>query len=203
MTYTQILEWLGFLSGVACVYLLVTLKWQNWPVGLVNSASWLLLFWAYGIYLNSLLQIVYIAIGIYGWWYWVKGGKKNEEDTVPVRRGNVFLGMMIFIWVAIGTAVGVELLSRTGDPFPFWDALTTSVSIAALMLDTRKIIVSWFLWISVDVVYFVMYGSQNLWLTALTQVVFGGLCVAGIYKWRAELFQQEIDAEYQLEEAVY
>ena len=50
--------------------------------------------------------------------------------------------------------------------------------------QARKIYGSWVLWLTVDVVYFWLYGSQHLWLTALTQVAFGTMCVIGLRDWR-------------------
>jgi len=43
------------------------------------------------------------------------------------------------------------------------------------------------LWLTVDVVYFWLYGSQHLWLTALTQVAFGTMCVIGLRDWRRSM----------------
>ena len=54
-----------------------------------------------------------------------------------------------------------------GDAAPYWDALTTIASIVAIYRQARKIYESWI-----------------LWLSALTQVAFGTMCVPGLRAWR-------------------
>ena len=71
MTASDLLEWIGFLSGVLCVWWVVKEKIANWPMGIVNCLAWLILLWINAIYLNALLQLVYIVISIYGWWHWL------------------------------------------------------------------------------------------------------------------------------------
>ena len=61
---------------------------------------------------------------------------------------------------------------------PLWDGLTTALSLAAQFLLTRKIIENWYLWIAADLIYVPLYLSRDLNLTALTYVVFLGLCAA-------------------------
>ncbi len=60
--------------------------------------------------------------------------------------------------------------------------------------QARKIYGSWVLWLTVDVVYFWLYGSQHLWLTALTQVAFGTMCVIGLRDWRRSMRSEVVTA---------
>ena len=60
--------------------------------------------------------------------------------------------------------------------------------------QARKIHGSWVLWLTVDVVYFWLYGSQHLWLTALTQVAFGTMCVIGLRDWRRSMPSEVVTA---------
>ena len=47
------LEWIGFVLGAISLWLAVGLNVWNWPVGIVNSAAWLLLFFDTRLYLNA------------------------------------------------------------------------------------------------------------------------------------------------------
>jgi nicotinamide mononucleotide transporter len=85
-------------------------------------------------------------------------------------------------------------MQLVGDVAPLWDALTTVTSIVAIYWQARKFYESWILWLSVDVVYFVLYGSEDLWLTALTQVAFGTMCVMGLRDWRRSMARGEVAA---------
>lgn len=191
MTASDLLEWVGFLSGVLCVWWVVKEKIANWPMGIVNCLAWLILLWINAIYLNALLQLVYIVISVYGWWHWLWGGE--SRDSLPVRFATSSERLRAAAVIAVGTVAGARLMVLAGDAAPIWDALTTLTSIVAIYWQARKIYESWMLWLSVDVVYFALYGSQDLWLTALTQVAFGAMCVVGLRDWRRSM-QREVVA---------
>jgi nicotinamide mononucleotide transporter len=190
MTASDLLEWIGFLSGVLCVWWVVKERIANWPMGIVNCIAWLILLWINAIYLNALLQLVYIVISVYGWRHWLWGGE--SRDSLPVRFATVAERLRVAAIIAVGTIVGTRLMVLAGDVAPVWDTLTTITSIVAIYWQARKIYESWVLWLSVDIVYFALYGSQDLWLTALTQVAFGAMCVVGLRDWRRSMDRQAV-----------
>ena len=185
MTASDLLEWIGFLSGVLCVWWVVKEKIANWPMGIVNCLAWLILLWINAIYLNALLQLVYIVISIYGWWHWLWGG--DSRDSLSVRFATSAERVRVALVVVLGAGAGARLMVLAGDAAPIWDALTAVTSIVAIYWQARKIYESWLLWLSVDIIYFALYGSQDLWLTALTQVAFGAMCVVGLRDWRRSM----------------
>ena len=52
------------LTGIACVALTVRQHIANWPVGICQSALFLVLFLGVGLYADSMLQVVYIGLGL-------------------------------------------------------------------------------------------------------------------------------------------
>ena len=158
MTLSNVLEWIGFASGVLCVWWVVKEKVANWPVGIINCSAWFVLLWINAIYLNAALQLVYIAISIYGWRHWLYGGE--ERDALPVRLATPSERTRAVVIVVLATIAGTRLMQLAGDVAPVWDALTTVASIVAIYWQAKKIYESWILWLSVDVIYFALYGSQ-------------------------------------------
>jgi nicotinamide mononucleotide transporter len=79
--------------------------------------------------------------------------------------------------------LGWLLRTRTDAALPFVDGATTSFSLIAQWMTTRKWIGNWLIWIAVDVVYVGMYLSQGLYPTSGLYVVFLGLAVAGYREW--------------------
>jgi nicotinamide mononucleotide transporter len=190
MTASELLEWIGFVSGVLCVWWVVKERVANWPVGIVNCIAWLILLWINAIYLNAILQLVYIVISVYGWWHWLWGGE--SRDSLPVRFATSTERLRAAAIIAAGTVAGARLMMLAGDAAPVWDALTTITSVVAIYWQARKIYESWILWLSVDIIYFALYGSQDLWLTALTQVAFGAMCVVGLRDWRRSMRREAV-----------
>jgi hypothetical protein len=63
-------------------------------------------------------------------------------------------------------------LERAHDIAPFWDALTTAISLAAQFLLNCKRIENWTFWIAADIIYIPLYVVKLLDLTAIVYVLF-------------------------------
>ncbi|MCH7232812.1 nicotinamide riboside transporter PnuC [Glycomyces sp. L485] len=184
VTWTEVL---GFGTGALCVWLVARQHIANWPLGIANCLLFILLFSQAGLYADAGLQLVFISLGVYGWWNWVRGGGPGA-DTLPVRRTTRNE------WVVLGAA-GVAglagiiwlLVTATDSTVPFWDALTTVLSLMATYGQCRKRLESWWLWIAADIVYVPLYAYKGLFLTSLLYIGFMALCVTGLVNWRRSM----------------
>lgn len=180
----DIVEILGFVSGALCVWLVARQNVWNWPIGIANNITFLILFWTAGIYADAGLQIVYVGLALYGWWAWLRGGVDHTVLTVTRTTRSQWL-----VLGAIGVAgtVGLTVLldTATDSTVPLPDAVTTVLSLLATWGQARKKLESWWLWITADVIYVPLYAYKDLWLTAALYVGFLGLCVVGLRSWRA------------------
>ena len=177
-------EILGFVAGALSVWLYARQNVWAWPTGIANSVFWLILFWQSRLYLDAGLQVVYVVLGVLGWYWWLhrgRGGDLRVGRTRPVEAA-VLAGVGV-----VATAGLWWLMVRVDDAAPLPDAATTVVSLVAQYMLTRKLLASWYLWIAVDVAYVVLYASKDLYLTAALQPVFIVMCVVGLRGWRASL----------------
>ncbi len=175
-------ELLGFVTGAWCVWLTVRASILNFPVGIANDLFFLVLFLYARLYADSGLQVVYVALGVAGWWQWSAG--RVEGSPRPIRRASLSTWCWLLAAVVVAT-VGLTLLLRaTNDAAPFLDALTTALSLAAQWLLNMKKLENWYLWAAADVIYVPLYAVQRLDLTALVYAAFLGMCVAGLVSWR-------------------
>ncbi|MFG1750382.1 nicotinamide riboside transporter PnuC [Streptosporangium sandarakinum] len=185
-TPTSWAELLGFASGVLTVWLVARQHIANWPIGIANVILLGLVFLAVGLYADAALQVLYVALGAYGWWQWMYGGAGRTRPAV--RRTRRAEWAVLAVCGAAATAVlTVALATWTDSTVPFWDALTTALSLTATYGQTRKLVESWWLWIAADLVYIPLYAYKGLHLTAVLYVVFLALCVSGLRAWRGEL----------------
>jgi nicotinamide mononucleotide transporter len=174
-------ELLGFLTGGLCVALTVRRSVWNFPVGIANCAFFLLLFTSAHLWADAGLQILFIALGVAGWWQWVRhrGGQTPLVVTHASRREMAWcVG-----FVVVGTAALFVALRAAHDSAPLLDAFTTCLSVTAQWLLNGKRIQTWYFWIAADCVYVPLYVSKDLNLTAIVYVLFLGLCVAGLRSW--------------------
>jgi len=181
-------ETLGFVTGVACVYLVVRQSVWNFPLGIANNIFFLILFVSARLYGDAGLQIVYVALGFQGWYYWLYGGQNRKAPCVthaPLR-----LLIVLGIFVIIGTTGLVLALRAAKGSAPVMDAFTTVLSLAAQYLLNRKTVENWLLWIVADIIYIWLYILRGLQLTAILYFVFLCLCIAGFLNWRRLLKAQ-------------
>ena len=181
------IEPMAVVTGIASVALTVRQHIVSWPVGIASSALFLVLFLGAGLYADSMLQVVYVVLGFYGWWFWLTGGPRRDE--LPVSRASTRVRLALVVLVVLGTAAfGAFLDAATDSTVPYADAATTNLSLAAQFLLTRKYIESWPVWIfGVNLPFIAIYLYKDLSLTAGLQLVFIALSIAGWREWRRSM----------------
>ncbi|HZG93106.1 MAG TPA: nicotinamide riboside transporter PnuC [Mycobacteriales bacterium] len=179
-------EVLGFAAGAATVYLVARQVVWNWPVGILNAVLWIVLFATAGLFADSALQVVYIALGLWGWWQWLHGGR--DRTPLPVSRTTRRQWRWLAVAGVVGTVAMTVFLDRlTSSTVPLPDAVTTVLSLLATWGQCKKKLESWLLWMTADVIYVPLYQYKSLTLTAILYVGFFVLCVLGFVGWRRDL----------------
>ncbi len=179
-------ELLGFITGGACVWLTVRARMANFPVGIANSALFLVLFTSARLWADASLQLVFITLGAFGWWQWIGNARVADGRTAASGRlgpagFREVLGCVVF--TAAGTVLLTVVLRRVSDAAPFWDSLTTCLSLAAQWLLNNRKLQTWWFWIAADLIYVPLYAVKRLDLTALVYLLFLAMCVRGLRDW--------------------
>lgn len=123
-------------------------------------------------------------LAVHGWWQWLRGGERRAGREIR-SAGGPTLGLLLVLLLPVTWALTV-VLARAGDSAPFWDALTTALSLAAQWLLNTKRIENWYFWIAADLVYIPLYLAKGLDLTALVYLLFLKMCLVGLRSWRRQ-----------------
>ena len=183
------IEVFGFLTGAACVALLVRQNIWNWPLGIANNLVFIVLFYHSGLYADVGLQGFYIAISIYGWWTWLHGGRDHGVLTVSQVRPAT--GALLLLAVAAITTLLAWLLRRyTNSTVPVLDSLITALSLVAQFMMTRKWIENWLVWIVANCVSVGLLVFKGLYVASALYLVYQALCTMGWLEWRRALKAQ-------------
>lgn len=179
MTWTEVA---GFATGALCVWLVVRRNIWNFPVGIANNLFFIVLFTQAGLYADAGLQVVYIGLGLLGWYWWLRGGV--QHTALEVHRTPGWAWPAVGAFIAAGTWFLHWLLTTyTNSTVAGWDALTTTMSLGAQVMLNRKWLGNWAVWIAADVIYIALYASKGLWLTSVLYAVFLAMCVIGLRQW--------------------
>ena len=183
-------EIVAALFGVVSVFLSVRQNIWSWPTAIVNVGMYIVVFYRSKLYSDTGLQVVYVVLNFYGWYQWLYGGKNRTE--LPVTRTSSRLWAILAVIAAVSTmALGTFVSRNTDAALPYMDALTTSTSLVAQWMMTRKLLENWIIWVSVDVVYIGMYIYKDLLVTAVLYLVFLVLSVMGYIQWKRTLNRPE------------
>jgi len=72
------IEIFGAITGIVYVFLEIRQNIWLWPVGIVTSAVYIIVFFSSKFYADMSLQGYYLVISCIGWYWWVKGTGLHE-----------------------------------------------------------------------------------------------------------------------------
>lgn len=177
------LEIAAFLLGVVNVALVVRRSIWNYPFALAMVVLYAHVFFEAKLYSDALLQFFFFVVNIYGWWAWSRASARTGAIVVERMTGHARLGWAAGVAVAI--IVWASLIERYTDAaLPWWDASVAIMSVAAQLMQSRRQIESWMVWIAVDMLSIGLYAAKGLWLTLALYAIFLVLAVWGLLDWR-------------------
>jgi len=182
-------EVLAVVFGIVSVYLSTREHIWSWPTALVNVGLYFVVFYEAKLYADMGLQVVYFGLSLYGWYEWLYGGANRTE--LHVSRTSRPLGVrLLTIGIVCAAVLGTLLARFTDAALPYVDSATTSTSLVAQWMMTRKILENWAVWMAVDVVYVGMFIYKHLYLTAGLYTVFFVLAAMGYVQWKRSLAER-------------
>jgi nicotinamide mononucleotide transporter len=192
------LELIGTVSGLIYLYFEIKQKVWLWPLGLITSSVYAVVFFESKFYADMSLQFYYIGISIYGWYWWLHGGESEGNPELPVSRINIKLAIVLSgITLALFCLMALFLRDYTDSPVPYGDAFTTALSITATWMLARKIIEHWWIWVVVNTVSLSLYIYKGLYPTSVLFFFYASMSIVGYYQWKKTLKVNDEQKSYQ------
>ncbi|HEX9931344.1 MAG TPA: nicotinamide riboside transporter PnuC [Allosphingosinicella sp.] len=175
-------EWIAAALGLVNVALVVRRSVWNYPFALAMVSLYFFVFWEAKLYSDALLQIFFLAINLYGWRNWLRSRHLSGEVMVTTLTGRQRL-LWLAGTLAASLAWGWAMATFTDAAAPVADALIAGGSVAAQLLQARRRLECWVLWIAVDLIAVPLYWSRDLEPTAGLYAVFLVMAAAGLVSW--------------------
>lgn len=168
---------------LALAYLVLAIR-QNiwcWFCAAISTAMYVVLFARANLYMESLLNVFYFGMAIYGWTVW-RSGETDGELPVSVWPLQVHVYAVSGI-IFLAAATGFLLAIFTDAAYPYIDSATTFAAVWATFLVARKILENWWYWLVIDVVSVFIYWTRGLEATAVLFIVYVVLIPIGLVAW--------------------
>lgn len=182
------LEITGVITGLLCVALAAINNIWNWPIAVVSVGIYIFIFFNAHLYADMGLQVYFMIMNFYGWYYWNQ--KPASEEKAPVlivtQRELVYATIAVIVF----TFILGSLLKYTPASYPFLDSFCAACSLVGQVFLARKVLENWLIWIFVDVIYVGIYIFKHLELTAIMYGIYVILALWGYFDWRRDYKKQ-------------
>jgi len=190
---TGALEWMSTLSQIASVWYARKNNVLVYPTGIVGIliAAYMYLFIAHPpLYADSMLNLYYFAMSVYGWYNWVlkKDSGQFEYPVSCCNKQELGIGLTIFLGFSI--ALFFILKSVTNSNTPFLDSLVSASAITAMWWMAKRKIENWLAWILSNLVAIPLNFYKGFMLFTLMYILFLALAWWGYADWKKIIKQK-------------
>lgn len=186
----SLLEVTAVIFALAYVLLAVRENVLCWLFAFLSTALYTVLFWNVSLLMEAALNVYYMAMAVYGWYQWTRGGSNGDDrpHALAVRSMRVSQHALVIISITGFSLVSGYLLTEHSTAArPYIDSFTTWASVVTTYLVARKYLQNWLYWIIIDAVSIFLYIDRGLNLTALLFVAYVFIAMVGYFKWREHL----------------
>lgn len=169
---------------LAITYLLLAVR-QNrlcWIAAFISTALFTVLFWRVQLLMQSALNVYYMGMAVYGWWYWRHGS--SGEQVLPVTRWPLWRHALALLVIVLCALVSGYLLSRHSQAaWPYLDSLVTWGAVVTTFMVARKVLENWAYWMVFNSLAILLFLDRGMALTALLNVAYLIISVVGWTSW--------------------
>jgi nicotinamide mononucleotide transporter len=178
--------------ALSIAYLILAMKENSlcWYCAFVSTAIYVVIFGDVSLYMESALNGYYMAMAIYGWYQWQRGGSANQGVALSIwttRQHFMAIGLILLLTVISGYLLTVTTEAR----LPYIDSFTTWASVVTTVMVARKVLENWLYWIVINSVSIFLYIDRELYQTAAMFVVYLVLAIIGYFTWRKNYLEQD------------
>ena len=167
--------------ALAIAYLVLAIRENRfcWPAGIGSSLLYLGVFYDAGLYMQSALQLFYVAMGGYGWWVW----RPDSREPLTIHRWPWrWHAVAITVIALLSASSGWLLAHYSAATSPYLDSFVTWSAVLTTWMVARKLLENWLYWFVIDGVSLALALRSGLHLTAGLFTLYLVLVVIG---WRA------------------
>jgi nicotinamide mononucleotide transporter len=184
--FIQQLQQTTALEAVAVVFSMVSVVLANmnnvwlYPTGIVGTVIYVWIMAKVGLYAESLLNLYYLIMSIYGWVLWQKG--KENDNPAAISHNNTK------DWtITAGWAILYGILSNyTDSTVPALDAVVSATAWAGMWLLAKHKIENWVLLNISNAIAIPLYIYKGIPFTAFLTLFLFIVAIFGYFRWKKQ-----------------
>ena len=175
----------------AALYLVFVIREKIvcWFFTAISAAIYIWLFIEAKLYMESMLNVFYLAMAGYGWHQWNVGRTDTSNKPVVTWPLKIHTRAISCI-VLLSLANGFVLHIYSDAALPFIDSLTTWFAIWATYLVAQKVLENWWYWLLIDLASIFIYWSRDLKLTSALFAIYFIMIPIGLFSWTKSMHKQ-------------
>ncbi len=189
--HLSVREVVGNVFGLASALLgMRRLVWA-WPIGLIGNTVLFTVFVSgelsgtvsEPLWGQAGRQVMFAAVGLYGWWRWSRARRTGTGAAVSPRWASWRERGLLLALAAVLYAAAYAVLLQIGSWGPATEAWILAGSLLATWGMARGWVEFWLVWIAVDVVGVTSLVRAGYYPTAGMYLFYGAFCVLGLVTW--------------------
>ena len=182
-------EWFGVFFSVFQVLLARKNNSNNYLFGIAGVSLTLYVMITSKLYAEFILNLYYLVMSIYGWFYWKFGKRKTEtviSETTKQEKlitAGIVVGTLSLFWFF--------LTHFTDSDVPIWDSLVSAFAWAGMWLMARRKIENWILLNLSNIIAIPLLIHKDLYLYAVLTAFLFIVAISGYLEWRKIIYKKE------------
>lgn len=195
-TYTTlniVLEITAVIFGLLSVWFAIKDNILVFPTGLISTFIYAYLLWQWELLGDSMINVYYFVMSIYGWFYWTR--KKDGAIEFPIAtisNKEKTTALIIFVSTIIFVIIVYLYFNKFTNWYSYVDTFLTAIFFVGMWLMAKRKIENWIFWIIGDIVSIPLYFLKGYTFTSFQFLIFTIIAGYGYLEWKEILNKAKI-----------
>lgn len=181
------MSWVGAIAVVFAIISVFCAKANSiwvYPTGIVSILLSIFIFIGeeYKLYPDAALNLYYLIMSVYGWYFWSQNGAENETPVTTCNRKEYVTatGLFIVLWVGLYWWLSTYNINNV----PLMDSFTSAMAATGMWLLAKRKIENWIALLIADFVAIGMFYIKKLILFSFLNIFYVVIAILGYLAWK-------------------
>ena len=169
------------------------------PTGLISTFIYAYLLWQWSLLGDSMINVYYFIMSIYGWYHWTRQKEGVDEFPVSVMNKKEYvMAVIIFVLTIVFVVVVYLYFNKFTSWYSYLDTILTAIFFVGMWLMAKRKIENWIFWIVGDLLSIPLYFAKGYTFTCFQYIIFTIIAVYGYLEWKKILNSSQNLEQHQL-----